>query len=248
MRRSALWAAILAAALTGPAPLAGQSEVRIEIVPRAGVTASANEAGRLVRLESGDYLAFGRIGAAPFLGAVARLGRGESPWSLRATVLRSVPVTSNVLATYDCVGGWDGDDVCRLALTTAPAKAGTTVATLGVGRVHSLGPTGRLRPSWSVGLGLRSYSLSWRSSFPSVGTGTEELRAIAVQLGAGVEWEWRGLSLVAALEDYASRVGRDDGGSSERPRPGDPPSPRRAGSGHIVHQLALSVGARLPVH
>ena len=100
MRRSALWGATLAAALTGPAPLAGQSARRIEIVPRAGVTASANEGGRLVR--------------------------------------------------------------------------------------H---------------------------------------------------------------EDYASRVGGDDGGSSERPRPGDPPaSRRRSGGGRIVHQLALSIGARLPVY
>jgi len=73
-------------------------------------------------------------------------------------------------------------------------------------------------------------------------------RAIAVQLGAGVEWEWRGLSLVAALEDYASRVGGGAGGAGERPRPGDPPAPRRSGGSHIVHQLALSIGARLPVH
>lgn len=72
---------------------------------------------------------------------------------------------------------------------------------------------------------------------------------VALQLGVGAEWAWRGVSVVAELEDYASRFGPEVEGREEGlRRPGDPEQPTRfEGDRHVVHDLSFSFGATFRV-
>lgn len=224
-----------------------QAQSEVEIAPRGGISLATGHLGHGVRLSDGNFLNLGRIAPAPVVGISARLAREGSPWAVRATVQRSR--ASSVDGRWDCVGGGDPVPACfTRILVEQDATATLSTAVLSVERSLP-SEIEQLRPFASLGVGAKRYSFAWPGAGGLFTAGEDAIADIALQLGVGAEWTWRGVSVVAELEDYASRFGPDiEGGQEGLQRPGDPEQPTRfEGDRHVVHDFSVSLGASFRV-
>lgn len=128
-------------------------------------------------------------------------------------------------------------------LVVRNASAKMSIVSLGAVRSLDLGDE-RLRPFASMGLGVKRYTFDWNSVRDLLPAGEVTLTDLALQFGAGAEWAWRGVSVVAELEDYATWFGPDRNHGLQRPGDSDEPIQPESDS-RLIHDLSVSLGANI---
>ncbi|MBI4545809.1 MAG: hypothetical protein HY703_11480 [Gemmatimonadetes bacterium] len=250
MRRTCL--ALLYCSLGGfalaPATRA-QAPWRVHVAPRAAVIMTANQLGRGPRLDDGNFLRFGRVGPVVALGISSRVAREGSAWAGRLTLLRAL--SSEMTATWDCTGSSrpEASVFCPDILIQPEATVAIGAATAGV-LYSPPGWHGWVRPFAGLGVGLKRYTFQWQGADGAWGgfsAGSDTHTSFTAQFGLGAEWAWKRMTVVAELEDYLSRSAAMAEQAGGLGRPGGPAPHRSSAGRHLVHDLALSIGASIRV-
>lgn len=228
--------------LANPVGGTAQYQPRLDFGISSGYLLPTSDFGRGVRLADGNFASFGRIAPLPTFGGFLRLTSDRSPWAIRARVLHTLP--SDVLATWDCVGG------CPDILIRWRSEATVTTAVLSL--IHFLPQAWGERPRFfaAVGAGAKRYTFEWTADLNSATAdlrpATGDLIDFAIHFGMGAEWTWRSVDVHLEAADYASWTGAPDDGNGPLERPGDPASSNRpAKDSRFLHDILISASAAI---